>query len=34
MYVHEFSLLIAIASPIAALCSIHAGLCAAGERDT
>jgi hypothetical protein len=31
MYVHEFALLIAIASPIAALCSIH-GLWAAGER--
>jgi hypothetical protein len=34
MFVHEFALLIAIASPIAALCSMHAGLWAAGERDT
>jgi hypothetical protein len=34
MYVHEFALLIATASPFAVLCSVHAGLWAAGERDT
>ncbi len=34
MYVHEFALLIATASPFAVLCSMHAGLWAAGERDT
>jgi len=34
MFVHEFALLLAIATPIAVLCSRHAGLWAAGERDT
>ena len=34
MYVHEFGLLIAIATPFAVLGSMHAGLWAAGERDT
>ena len=34
MFVHEFALLVAVATPLAALCSIHAGLWAAGERDT
>ena len=34
MFVHEFALLIAIATPFAALASMHAGLWAAGERDT
>ena len=34
MFVHEFALLVAIATPFAALCSMHAGLWAAGERDT
>ena len=34
MFVHEFALLLAIATPFAALCSMHAGLWAAGERDT
>ena len=34
MYVHEFALLIAVATPLAALFSMHAGLWAAGERDT
>jgi len=34
MFVHEFALLVAIASPIAALCCMHAGLWACGERDT
>ena len=34
MFVHEFALLIAVATPLAVLCSIHAGLWAAGERDT
>lgn len=34
MYVHEFALLIAVATPIAVLCAIHAGLWASGERDT
>ena len=34
MFVHEFALLVAVATPLAALCSMHAGLWAAGERDT
>ena len=34
MFVHEFSLLIAISLPIAVLSAIHAGLWAAGERET
>lgn len=34
MYVHEFALLLAIATPAAVLCCMHAGLWAAGERDT
>ena len=34
MYVHEFGLLIAIATPFAVLGSMHAGLWAAGERAT
>ena len=34
MFVHEFALLVAIATPVAVLCAIHAGLWAAGERDT
>ena len=34
MYAHEFALLVAVASPFAILCAMHAGLWAAGERDT
>ena len=34
MYVHDFALLIAVASPIAVLVSKQVGLWAAGERDT
>ena len=34
MYVHDFALLIAVASPVAVLVSKHFGLWAAGERDT
>ena len=34
MYVHEFALLIAVSTPIAVLVCKHAGLWAAGERDT
>jgi hypothetical protein len=34
MFVHEFALLVAISAPLAALISMHAGLWAAGERDT
>lgn len=34
MLVHEFALLLAIATPAAVLCCVHAGLWAAGERDT
>ena len=34
MFVHELALLIAFATPLAALCAMHAGLWAAGERDT
>jgi len=34
MFVHEFALLIAAVTPFAVLFSIHAGLVAAGERDT
>jgi hypothetical protein len=34
MFVHEFALLIAVCTPIAVLFSMHAGLWAAGERDT
>jgi hypothetical protein len=34
MFVHEFALLVAASSPLAVLCSIHAGLWAAGERET
>ena len=34
MYVHEFALLLATASPFAVLGAMHAGLWAAGERDT
>jgi hypothetical protein len=34
MFVHEFSLLIAVSLPIAILSAIHAGLWAAGERET
>jgi hypothetical protein len=34
MYVHEFGLLIAMATPLAVLGSMHAGLWAAGERAT
>ena len=34
MFVHEFALLIVAATPFAVLFSIHAGLLAAGERDT
>ncbi len=34
MFVHDFALLIAMATPVATLCSMHAGLWAAGERDT
>ena len=34
MFMHEFALLIAASVPFAVLCSIHAGLWAAGERDT
>ncbi len=34
MYVHEFALLIAVATPVAVLVAKHAGLWAAGERDT
>jgi hypothetical protein len=34
MFVHEFALLIAVVTPHAVLCAIHAGLWAAGERDT
>jgi hypothetical protein len=34
MFAHEFALLIAAASPFATLCAMHAGLWAAGERDT
>lgn len=34
MFVHEFALLIAVSTPIVTLCFIHAGLWAAGERET
>ena len=34
MFVHEFALLVAASTPLAVLGSIHAGLWAAGERDT
>ena len=34
MYVHEFALLIAVTTPVAVLLCKHAGLWAAGERDT
>jgi hypothetical protein len=34
MFVHEFSLLVAISLPFAILSAIHAGLWASGERDT
>jgi hypothetical protein len=34
MFVHDFALLIVAVTPFAVLFSIHAGLLAAGERDT
>jgi hypothetical protein len=34
MFVHEFALLVVAITPFAILFSIHAGLMAAGERDT
>ena len=34
MFVHEFALLIVAVTPFAVLFSIHAGLVAAGEKDT
>ena len=34
MFVHEFSLLIAVSLPITVLGAIHAGLWASGERET
>lgn len=34
MFVHEFGLLVAMATPFAVIGSIHAGLWAAGERET
>ncbi|HUQ27690.1 MAG TPA: hypothetical protein VM051_03810 [Usitatibacter sp.] len=34
MYVHEFALLVAVTTPLAVLVCKHAGLWAAGERDT
>lgn len=34
MFVHEFALLVAASTPLAVLGSIHAGLWAAGERET
>ena len=34
MFVHEFSLLIAVSLPITILSAIHAGLWASGERET
>jgi len=34
MFVHEFALLVVAITPFAVLFSIHAGLMAAGERDT
>lgn len=34
MFVHEFGLLIAMATPFAVIGSMHAGLWAAGERET
>ena len=34
MNVHEFALLIAIATPIAVILAANVGLFAAGERDT
>lgn len=34
MFVHEFSLLIAVSLPFAILSAIHAGLWASGERET
>jgi hypothetical protein len=34
MFAHEFALLLAATTPFATLGAIHAGLWAAGERDT
>jgi hypothetical protein len=34
MFMHEFALLVAASTPLAVLGSIHAGLWAAGERET
>ena len=34
MFVHEFALMVAASTPLAVLFSMHAGLWAAGERDT